>query len=654
MELRPYQIEVIDKINKEWEHQDSVMLQMPTGTGKTNVFCQIIKTHRSIFPTTRILILTHKRELVYQTRKELNKISIVPGIIMSLESSNPDHQIQIATVQTLIRRKGKLNFLRNVSLIVIDEAHHTPSETYRDLLNHYKSKNTRILGVTAMPKRTDGKGFSDIFNVLVQSWSIKEFIDKGFLADVEHQKTATYFEIKNKLKNISIDKKTNDFDEYELSQLMTTITYMSDAVESYIKFRGDYKKSIVFAVNVKHSKHLAARFNSQGITAAHIDGTIDKISRDAILSDFSSGLISVLCNVGIVTEGFDCPDAEIVQLVRPTKSITLYLQQVGRVLRPKQDGRHAIILDSACCYDEFGSVKSDRKWTLDSYEDSIHIKHSEPSPEEKPLSTKLPIEHGDDMVQVDRPSSNYICKLDVTWLEKLTPEIQEYFVKRFSHIELSQQELIRAIWIMKEINLSRIPLDTIRDLKNLLNIESLNISNTNCESLYPVTNLINLKVLNISYCKANILRLPSNNNKLSKLNISGTAITDIKELENYSYVTELIANNTKFKSYTPISKLSRLTRFSGNHSEFNSLHDLWGSRESIRVMELYNSNLDTLNVIHHFKRINELDISFTRVSSLESIYLCRSLTRLVIKGINVNARSLAELRNKRPDISIEV
>lgn len=652
MELRPYQIDVIKKINHAWESYKSIMLQMPTGTGKTNVFCEIIRNQRLKHPGSKILILTHKRELVYQTVKRLRKFSIVPGVIMAGQESSVSHQVQIATVQTLIRRKGRLASLKNVSIIVIDEAHHTPSNTYIDLLNYYTSPETKILGVTATPRRSDGKGFSDIFGTLVQSLSIKEFIELGYLADILHHKTATYYDLKDKLKQVAIDKTTNDFDESELGTLMATNNYMSDAVESYLKYRGNYRKSIVFAVNIHHSKLITARFNARGIKAAHVDATTSPIIRKAILDDFANGLIKVLCNVGIVTEGFDCPDAEIVQLVRPTKSITLYLQQVGRVLRPKTNGGHAIILDSACCYDEFGSVKADRKWSLESYEIDYPEKVAE---EDSDSISEVPNEQGDVMVLVDSPSNFAECRLDTSWLEKLIPEIREYFNNRLSHLELNPEELLHAIWKVNDINLSGTSVQSIKDLDQLVNITNLNISHTNCESLRPIMSLKNLSTLNVSYCKANILRLPSDNfHKLKKLNLSGTQISDINLLGRYLNISELLVDNTSIGNFTSLAKLSKLIRFSGNNSQFNSLRDLWGSKETIEILELYNSNLTSLSLIHHLRNIKYLDVSFTCITSLEMIVHCMTLETLVIKGVTIADNTLEEVHKKRPDIWIEM
>ena len=178
-EFRTYQKEVIDKIQAAWATCQQVMLQMPTGTGKTHVFCEIIKLHRNQHPGKRILVLTHKRELVYQTALKLyGSFGINPGIILAADDEKPEHQVQVATVQTLIRRKERIDFLRNVSLIVIDEAHHAPSETYRKLISFYQSEHTHLLGVTATPRRSDGQGFGDIFKCLIQSWPIKQFISE--------------------------------------------------------------------------------------------------------------------------------------------------------------------------------------------------------------------------------------------------------------------------------------------------------------------------------------------------------------------------------------------------------------------------------------------------------------------------------------------
>src|SRR5260221_1102246 len=195
MELRPYQKEVVNNIQTAWSTYQRVMLQMPTGTGKTNVFCEIIRLHRNQFAGKRILVLTHKRELVYQTRERLKAFGIMPGIIVAGSEERPEYQVQVATIQSLIWRKEQINFLKTLSLIIVDEAHHSPSDSYRKLISLYQTEHTHLLGVTATPRRSDGQGFKDIFQTLIKSWQIRKFIREGYLADIEHRKTETYHDI---------------------------------------------------------------------------------------------------------------------------------------------------------------------------------------------------------------------------------------------------------------------------------------------------------------------------------------------------------------------------------------------------------------------------------------------------------------------------
>ncbi len=651
-ELRDYQKEVIDKIQATWATCQQVMLQMPTGTGKTHVFCEIIKRHRS--ENKRILVLTHKRELVFQTALKITKeLGIPPGIILANEDQSPNHQVQVATVQTLIRRKERINFLNRVSLIVVDEAHHAPSETYRKLISYYQSEGTHLLGVTATPRRSDGQGFSDIFKSLVQSWQIKRFISEGYLADVEHRKTATYYDVKSELDldKVQIDPKTHDYDETQLGKLMSADRNMADAVESYIRYKGNFTKSIVFAVNVAHSKALTERFLKRGIRAAHIDGTTDFKTRTNTINDFRNGTISVLCNVGIITEGFDCPDAEIVQLVRPTKSITLYLQQVGRVMRPKSNGSHALILDSANCYDEFGSVKANRRWRLDSEEGNGWPDRS--NDEESVFEPEAPEEKILPMVKVDEPSIGPLTK---EWFDNLHNDYKTYFHSRFSHLDLNDNKtILAAIWATKEWNLHGLPIDSISPLRDLINIISLSISSTNCASLRPIMTLKRLTSLYISNTPVEVLRLPDEKLSLKQLNISRTKIKDMSMICDYPLIERLFMNDLDLnaKSYNSISALSNLHRFAAKNSNFSSLSALHNSKDKLEVLELSKSKLSSIATIHHFQSLKYLDISGTSITTLDKLRQCRSLETVVIKDLNIPSEELRELGNRQPNIWIE-
>jgi len=652
MELRSYQKEAIKDIRDAWTFNRNVLLQMPTGTGKTNVFCEVIRLHRLEYPNSRVLVLTHKRELVLQTVRRLRSFTIIPGMILAGHFSNPDHQVQVATIQTLIRRKNLLTFLTNVSLIIIDEAHHSPSSTYRTLIDFYQSENTLLLGVTATPRRSDGRGFADIFHQLIQSWSIKRFIEEKYLADIRHFKTTTYEDIKKGLKNVSIDVKTNDYEESELSTLMCSDRYMADAVESYLRYRNEYHKSIVFAVSINHSKSLAARFISRGVKAVHLDSHTKYEIRESILKDFKNGVISVICNVGIITEGFDCPDTEIVQLVRPTKSITLYLQQVGRVMRPKPHGGYALILDSASCYDEFGSAKANRRWSLDATTNNFWFAKGEDS--DQPIETKDPGERPLAMVEVESPSQDLQVLITEQWVETLPKVYKEYFENRFPVLSTQSTDLfIRSIWKSKDVDISGFPVDSLMPLGKLINIQNLDISFTNCDKLRPIMNLNSLVSLNISHCKADILRLPIKTNNLKNLNISETTVREIAILKRYINLRELIMNGIRARDYGSISTLPNLRRFIANDSSFQSINMLWGSRNSLEVIEVRNTKIQDISIVHHFNKLRYLDISDTLVESLDNVAECRFLETLVIKNVSVPRQAIKELKTKRPDLWIE-
>jgi superfamily II DNA or RNA helicase len=652
MELRPYQREAIDRIQNAWSTCQSVMLQMPTGTGKTNVFCELIRIHRNQSIGKRILVLTHRRELVEQTKNRLKSFGIVPGVIIAGEKESPDHQVQVGTVQSLAKRKDSIRYLQSVSLIIVDEAHHTPAKTYRELINKYSSKDTHLLGVTATPRRSDDQGFSDIFQVLIRSWQIKEFIKVGYLADVVHRKTATYYDLRNKLEYINIDPETKDYDENELSALMSTDRQMADCVKSYIRYKGESRRSIVFAVNVAHSKSLTQRFLDNNIKAAHVDGTTDPMVRKNILMDFRNGIVSVLCNVGIIAEGFDCPDAEIVQLARPTKSITLYLQQVGRVMRPKANRSHALILDSASCFDEFGSAKANRLWKLDS-EGNGQIDSPSPGEGDKALE---PEEDGEIQIKVDEPERNK-SPLTTAWFNTLDYDYRTYFTNRFSHLDSEDKlELLNAIWKTKEWNLSGLQFKSISSLRDLVNTASLNISSMNCNSLRPIMTLNNLTTLNLANTQVERLRLPdSGKENLRSLNVSNTNLKDISLIGEYPKLEKLMINSLDLNSasYKALATLKHIRMFIGKKSNFSSLSTLHESMNSMEVLQLNDSMLKNLATVHHFQNLRYLDIRGTAVTTLDRIWHCRSLETLIVKGLNIDKDEIRALKNRQPVIWVE-
>jgi superfamily II DNA or RNA helicase len=199
MTLHNYQREHIDQALTDFKTLRSIMLQMPTGTGKTHVFCEIAKTFCKA-EKKRVLILAHRKELISQIKERLEKFGFHAGIIQAGHIIDDTRQVQIASVQTL-RRRDKIVFLSNVSLIIIDEAHHTPSDTYLEILKVYQKEQTKLLGVTVTPIRLDGKGFEKIFDKLIGSYPFKWFINNKFLCPIKHYASDII-----KLENISVVK----------------------------------------------------------------------------------------------------------------------------------------------------------------------------------------------------------------------------------------------------------------------------------------------------------------------------------------------------------------------------------------------------------------------------------------------------------------
>lgn len=358
MILRDYQENILTQIDEELNSGNKkILVQMPTGTGKTIVFCEFIRRHSRL---GRILILVHRKELLQQTVQKLSHFGVRASSIASGNSTiDLNIQVQVAMVQTLSRR---LWIQMAPAVLIVDEAHHYQAGMYQTVKEKYATDHTVILGYTATPIRLDGKPFSDHFDVMVKSLEIKEFIKQGYLSDFSHFATA-----KPDIKTIKVDPKTHDYKQDLLAEVMIQDRIMADIVDGYIE-HGKNGKAIVFCVNKLHCVSVCQRFRDPGYKSDIINSDTPANKREAILEKFRGGAIQILCNVDIFTEGFDCPDIECVILARPTKSLTLYLQQIGRALRvvPNYPERKAIILDNAMNWERFGLVSQQRDWSLNS------------------------------------------------------------------------------------------------------------------------------------------------------------------------------------------------------------------------------------------------------------------------------------------------
>lgn len=381
-QLRPYQSEQKANILQAWSEAQRVMFQMPTGTGKTRLFVSLIRDIKQQQPKAHILIVAHRTELIEQISYSLSThYGLNHGILGTKEISG-DQSILVASIQRLSRRIGKDERLTTFDYIIIDEAHHSLAPTYKKLIEAYPK--AKVLGVTATPYRLKKASFTTLYDTLVESQPMRQFIAEGYLANYRlftvSDRTAAMGKI-NRLTKFGAD---GDYKSQDLKDIFDTETEIQQLYDCYSIYAAG-KKGIIYAVSRDHAVHIATLFNNKGIKAASIDCDTPKEERQRLIDEFKAndGGLQVLVNVELFTEGFDCPSIEFVMLARPTRSLTLYLQQVGRALRPTPNGNVVLILDCVGLYNRFGLPERNCDW-------QSHFKGVKPKNEDhtkRPLGT---------------------------------------------------------------------------------------------------------------------------------------------------------------------------------------------------------------------------------------------------------------------------
>ncbi|MGL5720190.1 MAG: DEAD/DEAH box helicase, partial [Alphaproteobacteria bacterium] len=324
MELRNYQKDFCSRILSHFASgQKRVLAQMPTGGGKTQVFSAIAAKFVSF--EKKVLILAHREELIYQAANKIKEVcGIEAGIIKASEKMDLRSPIQVASVQTLARRLETSQFKAlKCDLVVVDEAHHVVCSTYQKILD--EMPRAYCLGVTATPSRLDGKGFREVFDEIVCSISPKELIEQGYLSRYK------LFADSNPMSTKGLKIANGDYRASDVAKINDAIAVSKNLVESYQKHLQG-KRCLVFAINVAHSRVVADAYSKAGVEAVHLDGQTDKRIRKSAIEAFASGEVKVLCNVELFTEGTDIPALDGVQIARPTASLAMWLQMVGRVL----------------------------------------------------------------------------------------------------------------------------------------------------------------------------------------------------------------------------------------------------------------------------------------------------------------------------------
>ena len=338
MQLRPYQNDLVEQVREAWrEGYKAPCIVLGCGGGKSCIVAEIAR--RTTWNGKRVLFLVHRRELVDQ----IFRTFVRWGVLMDL--------CEIGMVQTFTRR---LNKFQKPALIITDENHHSLAQSYKRIYEHFS--DVPRVGVTATPVRLNGDGLGDVNDKLIIGVSTKWLIENHCLAPYDYYAPdiADLTELHTKM---------GEYVTSDIEKAMIKKAVFGDVIR-YYKQLADGKKAVCYCSSIKHSEKTAEAFRQSGISAAHIDGSTPKQERDKIIADFRNGSVTILCNVDLISEGFDVPDCECAILLRPTHSLTLYIQQSMRCMRYKPNKR-AVIIDHVGNYARHGMPDDDREWTLE-------------------------------------------------------------------------------------------------------------------------------------------------------------------------------------------------------------------------------------------------------------------------------------------------
>lgn len=352
IQLYDYQLDMVQRIGEAFKSRQSVMVQMPTGTGKTHVLVSVVKNEERRVKNPCVWIVTHRRELVSQIEDTLVSF----GIELYSEA-NKDSKIRVLSIQWLTRHYQEIE--TSPSLIVIDEAHHTLAKTYAEVINAYPK--AKKLGVTATPCRLNRNGFTDLFDELLCSYTIAQFIKNGHLSDFDYVSLNPNSEDQKKIDGLEKRATDGDYSIAEMQDVLDCKPSIQRLYRTVMEFVPK-KKGIVYAINIEHAEHIAEYYMEHGIETVAISANTPLNERRTNIEKFKDGQIQILVNVDLFGEGFDCPDVEFVQLARPTLSLAKYLQMVGRGLRVAKDKECCTILDNVGLYRLFGLPTAEWNW----------------------------------------------------------------------------------------------------------------------------------------------------------------------------------------------------------------------------------------------------------------------------------------------------
>ena len=419
--LRDYQRRTIDQLYKWFAevHEGHPCIELPTGSGKSHIVAELCKEAIQKWPETRILMLTHVKELIEQNANKMRQHwPEAPLGIYSAGMNQRDigEPITFAGIQSV---RNKADQIGHVDLVLIDECHlvsHKQEGGYRKLLDNLTRINPalRVIGLTATPYRMGHGYITDspaLFSAIIAPVSIEELIYKKHLAPLRSKLTAHALSVEG------VHKRGGEYIESELQAAVDTEHNNISTVDEVIKLAGDRRSWLFFCAGVQHAHNVADALIERGITAATIVGTTPKAERERIVSDFKAGKIKAITNANVLTTGFDHPDLDLIAMLRPTLSTGLYVQMAGRGMRPKSHTDHCLVLDFAGVVQTHGPItavnpkKANGKnagqaptKTCKSCDELNHISAKEcvacgePFPPPPPLKNRL---HDDDIMGLD-------------------------------------------------------------------------------------------------------------------------------------------------------------------------------------------------------------------------------------------------------------
>ena len=373
IKLFDYQEDMKERIEKALRLHRSVMAQMPTGTGKTYLLTAVIDSFVNNNPMEKVWIVAHRKELVSQIDETVRKFhSYSASNTSSLLSS-----VKAMSIQWLMRHYDEIE--KEPGMIVIDEAHHALAKTYKEMWERFPK--AKFLGLTATPCRLNGKGFTDLFDVLVQSWDVPEFISKGRLATYDFVSIKSDGVTQRLIDSLQKRGADGDYQNKEMDMLLNKKPSIERLYRSLEEFGKD-RKGIVYAINISHAQKITKLYQENGVKAIAIDSKTPATERQQDIEAFKKGDIQVLVNVDIFSEGFDCPDVEFVQLARPTLSLAKYLQMVGRGLRVAKGKKNCVIIDNVGLYRVFGLPSQVWNWNA-MFEGKLRVGKKKETPKER-------------------------------------------------------------------------------------------------------------------------------------------------------------------------------------------------------------------------------------------------------------------------------